>query len=90
MVCGCCGLFLHFFTMVKKKRSASSSPLCAAAYFEDVVVGAVCCRTDKNAETGVKTVYIMTLVCLAQYRRRGIGADARRAAAVVCMHASPR
>ncbi len=48
-------------------------PRASAAYFEDVVVGAVSCRVDKNAETGAKTLYIMTLVVLGHYRRRGIG-----------------
>ena len=45
------------------------------AYYNDVVVGAVCCRVDvTNPEEGQiakKKLYIMTLGCLAPYRRLG-------------------
>jgi len=41
------------------------------AFFNDIVVGAVCCRVDVH--DGVKRLYIMTLGCLAPYRRLGIG-----------------
>eukprot|EP01147_Barroeca_monosierra_P003639 gene3639-6217_t len=37
------------------------------AYLDDVVVGAVCCRHENNK------IYIMTLGCLAPYRRLGLG-----------------
>merc|ERR1712062_246516 len=48
------------------------------AYYNDVVVGAVCCRVDvTNTEdpnqAAKKKLYIMTLGCLAPYRRLGIG-----------------
>lgn len=40
------------------------------AYYNDIVVGAVCCRID--LEVG-RRLYIMTLGCLYPYRRLGIG-----------------
>uniref|UniRef100_UPI00358FF320 N-alpha-acetyltransferase 50 n=1 Tax=Myxine glutinosa TaxID=7769 RepID=UPI00358FF320 len=45
--------------------------LARLAYFNDIVVGAVCCRVDMA--DGQKRLYIMTLGCLARYRRLGIG-----------------
>ncbi|KAI0223000.1 N-alpha-acetyltransferase 50, partial [Lamellibrachia satsuma] len=42
-----------------------------AAYFNDIVVGAVCCREDRSQ--GQRRLYIMTLGCLAPYRRLHIG-----------------
>jgi hypothetical protein len=41
------------------------------AYFNDIVVGGVCCREDRME--GARKLYIMTLGCLAPYRRLGIG-----------------
>lgn len=41
------------------------------AYYNDIVVGAVCCRID--ILEGSRRLYIMTLGCLAPYRKRGIG-----------------
>ena len=41
------------------------------AYYNDIVVGAVCCRVDKSENS--RRLYIMTLGCLAPYRRLGIG-----------------
>ncbi|XP_077985068.1 N-alpha-acetyltransferase 50-like [Glandiceps talaboti] len=46
--------------------------LAKLAYFNDIVVGAVCCRID-TTEDGQRRLYIMTLGCLAPYRRLGIG-----------------
>lgn len=47
-------------------------PLAQLAYYNDIVVGGVCCRVDKSQD-GQKKLYIMTLGCLAPYRRLGIG-----------------
>ncbi|GFS30198.1 n-alpha-acetyltransferase 50 [Nephila pilipes] len=45
--------------------------LAKLAYYNDIVVGAVCCRVD--AFDNSRKLYIMTLGCLAPYRRLGIG-----------------
>lgn len=41
------------------------------AYYNDIVVGAVCCRLDTSENQ--RRLYIMTLGCLSPYRRLGIG-----------------
>jgi len=45
--------------------------LAKLAYYNDVVVGGVCCRIDLTEDQ--RRLYIMTLGCLAPYRRSGIG-----------------
>ncbi|KAM7536008.1 hypothetical protein Aperf_G00000095169 [Anoplocephala perfoliata] len=48
--------------------------LCRLAYFNDIVVGAVCYRFEKvEGSDNLKKCYIMTLGCLAPYRRYGVG-----------------
>ncbi|UYV83414.1 hypothetical protein LAZ67_23000924 [Cordylochernes scorpioides] len=46
--------------------------LAKLAYYNDIVVGAVCCREDIS-QPGCRRLYIMTLGCLVTYRRQGIG-----------------
>ncbi|OWA53874.1 putative N-acetyltransferase san [Hypsibius exemplaris] len=48
------------------------------AYYNDLAVGAVCCRQETPAPPGTlpvegRRLYIMTLGCLAPYRRHKIG-----------------
>eukprot|EP01125_Pyxidicula_operculata_P011560 TRINITY_DN3787_c0_g1_i1.p1 TRINITY_DN3787_c0_g1~~TRINITY_DN3787_c0_g1_i1.p1 ORF type:complete len:183 (+),score=28.65 TRINITY_DN3787_c0_g1_i1:70-549(+) len=43
------------------------------AFFNDVFVGAVCCRLEKDSTTNELKIYIMTLGVLAQYRKLGLG-----------------
>ena len=43
----------------------------AVAYFNDIVVGGVCCRVE--TEVMVKKLYIMILILLVAYRKLGVG-----------------
>eukprot|EP00126_Sphaerothecum_destruens_P010968 Sdes_comp20836_c0_seq1m17465 len=43
------------------------------AYYNDLIVGAVCCRIEPMENSDLNQVYIMTLGCLAPYRRLKIG-----------------
>lgn len=68
-----CKLFIH---VVLSGRLALSFNTCdcnvlITAYFNDIVVGAVCCREDRS--DGHRKLYIMTLGVLAPYRRLKIG-----------------
>ncbi len=56
------------------KDVLEAGELAKLAYYNDIVVGAVCCRVDVSSEPGWRKLYIMTLGCLASYRRLGVGA----------------
>ncbi|KAI1286004.1 N-alpha-acetyltransferase 50 [Halotydeus destructor] len=53
------------------KDVLEAGELAKLAYYNDIVVGAVCCRVDSSEN--MKRLYIMTLGCLAPYRGLGIG-----------------
>ncbi|KAL7292246.1 probable N-acetyltransferase san [Trichogramma pretiosum] len=53
------------------KDVLEAGELAKIAYYNDVVVGAVCCRVDTSENS--RRLYIMTLGCLYAYRRLGVG-----------------
>ncbi|MEQ2180901.1 hypothetical protein GOODEAATRI_006052, partial [Goodea atripinnis] len=76
--------FVHFFfygflflkqniILCHSHEQGALVKFCLAAYFNDIAVGAVCCRVDHSQNQ--KRLYIMTLGCLAPYRRLGIGKE---------------
>lgn len=53
------------------KDVLEAGELAKLAFYNDVVVGAVCCRIEECGNE--RRLYIMTLGCLFTYRRLGIG-----------------
>ncbi|KAL3077539.1 hypothetical protein niasHS_012245 [Heterodera schachtii] len=64
-------VFPVFYNDKFYKEVVSTGELAKLAYFNDIIVGGVCCRID--VVDGAKKLYIMTLGTLAPYRRYGVG-----------------
>jgi len=60
-------VFKVFYNDKFYKEVVNAGELAKLAYFNDIVVGGVCCRID--VVEGIKQLYIMTLGTLAPYRR---------------------
>jgi len=60
----------QFYEDVIKLSAEGTAKL---AYFQDLTVGAACCRLEKRLEK--KMLYVMTLVVLPAYRGRKIGTE---------------
>eukprot|EP00938_MAST-03A_sp_MAST-3A-sp1_P000797 g797.t1 len=56
-----------------EKVQNSNENLCKLAYFKGITIGSICSRIEVDEETMPEKLYIMTLVTLASYRRRGVG-----------------
>lgn len=70
--------FLLTFEDLKMLYSSLDSSYLTTALFNDIPVGNICCRFEKEGNESVK-LYIMTLGCLAPYRRQGIASKVNRA-----------